>query len=166
MKYCNSCGLKLDEAFPKCPHCGSEVFKHICPNCKSEYVGSFCPGCGTKFDAIAKHCPKCGNAYYSRSCPECGYSAVREKKAEDAYYKSIYGKGFGKYSGTSLVFGLFGMMGLLPCTIVAFIFAGKAKKDGEPKSKTDVAYTVAVMGLVFDLIWVFMIIAVALGKLK
>ena len=166
MKYCNFCGLKLDEAFPKCPHCGSETFKHICPNCKAEYEGLFCPACGTRFDAIAKRCPNCGNAYFSRSCPECGYSAAREKQAEDTYYKGVYGKGFGKYAGTSLMFGLLGMMGLLPCSIVAFVLAGKGKKAGELKSKTDVAYTIAAFGVFIDLIVILMFVAAALGKFK
>ena len=79
MKYCNSCGLKVDEDFPKCPHCACTTFYHVCPNCTEEYVGTYCPGCGTKYNAIPKTCPNCSNIYFTRACPNCGYNPAVDR---------------------------------------------------------------------------------------
>jgi hypothetical protein len=46
-----------------------------CPNCGTEYAGSFCPACGTPAQSVgilARFCPQCGAPTYGDFCAYCG----------------------------------------------------------------------------------------------
>ena len=148
MKYCNSCGLKLDEDFPKCPHCGSDEFKHICPNCTEEFIGTYCPGCGTKYNAVPKTCPQCGSIYFTRSCPNCGYNAAKARQTANNLRPRYNRMDYGKYSGMALVFSILGFMGFFPFSIIALSLAVKAKKMGESESAVRSALILSIAGCV------------------
>ena len=162
MKYCNSCGLKVDEDFPKCPHCACTTFYHVCPNCTEEYVGTYCPGCGTKHNAIPKTCPNCSNIYFTRACPNCGYNPAVDRHTLQDYRKSKYspvGRGkYGKNTTIALILGIIGMSMFPLCSYVGLYFAIKGRSEGEPGPAVNSSMILNIFGCVISLVYLGVII--------
>ena len=170
MKYCNSCGLKVDEEYPKCPHCACTTFYHICPNCTEEYVGTYCPGCGTKYNAIPKTCPNCSSKYFTRACPNCGYNPAVDNNSLQKYRQtknSPFGNGkYGKNSLTALILSIIGISMFPLCSYIAIYYIAKGRKEGEPRAALNSALVLASFGCIISLVYLGILIGMFVVRIK
>ena len=166
MKRCNSCGARMEEDVKLCPHCGSSTFKHICPNCTEEYIGSYCPGCGTKYNAIPKTCPNCSNLFFTRSCPNCGYNPVKARQEAEQASLNRNGKyrvdKYGTNTKKSMMLSIVGLCIFPPLCIAGLVYAIRGKNDNEPMGAVLSSFIISGLGcfqmLIFIIVMIIMIV--------
>lgn len=171
MKLCTFCGSRTENSTKTCSNCGSQQFLYICPNCSSEFDGTFCPTCGTRYDAEAKTCPKCGTRYFTRFCTHCGYDP--EKINEQQYSRSSYSgsRPLIRGSNSGMVGFIFSILGLMTCmfpfSIVGIVLGNKDMKSENKSKYSTAAVVIGVFGLAAELLYIIIyIIAAVYGRLK
>lgn len=170
MKLCTFCGSRTDNSTKTCSNCGSQQFLYVCPNCSSEFDGTFCPTCGTRYDAEAKTCPKCGTRYFTRFCTHCGYDPekINEQKSR-AFYSNSRPLIRGSNSGIAgFIFSILGLMTcVFPFSIAGIVLGYKDMKSVDRSRYAKPAVIIGVLGLTMEFLYiVFYIIAAVYGRLK
>lgn len=170
MKLCTFCGSRTENSTKTCSNCGSQQFLYICPNCSSEFDGTFCPTCGTRYDAEAKTCPDCGTRYFTRFCTHCGYdpeknNAHQYSRQGNSSYRPLINRNYGL---AGFIFSILGFMTcMFPFSIVGIVLGYKDMKSENKSKYAKASVVIGILGLTAEFVYIIVYIIVAVyGRLK